>query len=246
MSNVPVSRITDHIDSTMAQTLATRAYQAVNRVCVGKAKKVRFRSRGRGIDSVQGKRNDVGMRFVLDPGVGGRSIGLRAPGMFVAHLERLVAKTGGTLNEISAFKTKLSQYCHHCGTYHKKPRSQRWHVCSCGLLPVQRDLYSAFLLASLDPEKTTPSVTQSDWEGAEPRLHAEIERLRQRASEGQILHRSMGVVAAHSAPRARARRQQSPANPHQELALLIKKQEAVGVEQEPPCLEAGEVSVSTI
>src|SRR6516164_268236 len=65
-----VSRIADHIESTMAQTLATRAYQAVNRVCVGKAKRVRFRSRGRGIDSVEGKRNDVGMRFVLDQGAG--------------------------------------------------------------------------------------------------------------------------------------------------------------------------------
>jgi putative transposase len=31
--------IADHIDSMMAQTLATRAYQAVNRVCLGKAKK---------------------------------------------------------------------------------------------------------------------------------------------------------------------------------------------------------------
>src|SRR5579884_1784141 len=61
--------IAEHIDSTMAQTLATRAYQATNRVCVGKAKRVRFRSKGRGIDSVEGKRNDVGMRFVLDPGV---------------------------------------------------------------------------------------------------------------------------------------------------------------------------------
>ena len=64
------SWIADHIDSTMAQTLASRAYQAVNRVCVGKAKRVRFRSRGRGIDSVEGKRNDVGMRFVLDPNAG--------------------------------------------------------------------------------------------------------------------------------------------------------------------------------
>ncbi len=57
--------IADHIDSTMAQTLATRAYQAVNRLCLGKAKKVRFKSRGRGLDSVEGKRNDTGMRFVL-------------------------------------------------------------------------------------------------------------------------------------------------------------------------------------
>ena len=65
-----VSWIADHIDSTMAQTLATRAYQATNRVCVGKAKRVRFRSSARGMDSVEGKRNDVGLRFVLDPNAG--------------------------------------------------------------------------------------------------------------------------------------------------------------------------------
>src|SRR5215467_9791246 len=74
----------------------------------------------------------------------GRSIGLRAPGMFVAHLARIVAKTGGTLVEVSAYQTKLSQYCHQCGRYVKKSRSQRWHACSCGVGPVQRDLYSAF------------------------------------------------------------------------------------------------------
>jgi len=335
-----VAWIADHIDSTMAQMLATRAYQAVNRVAIGKAKRVRFRSIGRGMDSVEGKRNDVGMRFVLDPGVGdggfllrhtdlipalidwldpvvqhglrhpikyarlvrrkassaqaqgadhdgnrsfvqlvleghalvkpkhqqvgsdtigmdngpstlaivpqeaqpdlmlfceeltpnarqkrglqrtldrqrranhpqnydhqgrvkkgrltwkdsqgykttrrrlatqerkslhgalahriarmgqtikiektafkgsqkqyGRSVGLRAPGMFVAHLARLVANNGGILSEISTYQTKLSQYCHQCGQYVKKPRSERWHACPCGLGPVQRDLYSAF------------------------------------------------------------------------------------------------------
>ncbi|GAC1690138.1 MAG: hypothetical protein PVS3B1_29280 [Ktedonobacteraceae bacterium] len=64
------SWIADHIDSTMAQTLVTRAYQAANRVCAGKAKRVRFRSSGRGIDSVEGKRDDTGMRFVLDPNAG--------------------------------------------------------------------------------------------------------------------------------------------------------------------------------
>jgi hypothetical protein len=166
----------------------------------------------------------------------GRSIGLRAPGMWVEHVRRLVAKTGGTLSEISAFQTKLSQYCHGCQTYVKKSRAQRWHTCPCGIGPVQRDLYSAFLLASLEPENTIPSLTQSDWEGAEPRLYAVMEGLRQRANDGHCLPRSMGLSAAHSATRARARRQKSPAKPHQELALLLGRQEAVGVEQEPPCL----------
>ncbi len=444
-----VSWIADHIESTMAQTLATRAYQAVNRVCAGKAKRVRFRSSGRGLDSVEGKRNDVGLRFVLDPGVGdggfllwnkevipaiidwrdpvvqhglrhkikyvrlvrrkassahaqgadcdgncyfvqlvleghafvkpkhaqqgsdivgldlgpstlaivpregkadlltfceelapnarkkrrmlrkmerqrrannpenydergrikkhgntrlrwreskryqetrrqhanierrlaahrkslhgklahtiaqmgttihlektsfkgwqkqyGRSIGLRAPGLFVAHLRRLVAKTGGTLSEVSAFKTKLSQYCHHCGRYAKKPRSQRWHTCECGLGPVQRDLYSAFLLAHLEPEQIIPSVTQHVWEGAEPRLRAVMEGLQQRANEGQHVPRSMGLLASGKAARAGARRLTSPAYPQQELALFSERQEALGEQQEPPLLERGEVSGS--
>ncbi len=148
----------------------------------------------------------------------GRSIGLRAPGMFVAHLARRVAKTGGTLTEVPAYKTKLSQYCHQCRQYHKKPLSQRWHTCPCGLGPVQRDLYSAFLLAYLEPQQTQPSVNQHVWEGAEPRLRAVMEGLQQRANEGHPLPQSMGVVARREsgAARAGARRLESPAYLHQE------------------------------
>src|SRR6476646_4636929 len=60
-----VSWLAEQVDSTMAQTLATRAYHTLNRLCVGKARRVRFKSRGRGLDSVEGKRNDTGLRFVL-------------------------------------------------------------------------------------------------------------------------------------------------------------------------------------
>src|SRR6266852_85249 len=49
-----------HLDSLMAQKLASRAYQAANRVCVGEARRVRFRSKGRGLDSVEGKTNTSG------------------------------------------------------------------------------------------------------------------------------------------------------------------------------------------
>ena len=60
-----VSFLADHLEAVLAQTLATRAYQALNRVCVGKAKRVRFKSRGRRLDSIENKRNDTGLRFVL-------------------------------------------------------------------------------------------------------------------------------------------------------------------------------------
>lgn len=77
----------------------------------------------------------------------GKSVGLRAPGMFMELLRRTVANTGGILHEVSTCRTKLSQYCHGCKTYTKKPLSLRWHQCSCGIGPVQRDLYSACLAA---------------------------------------------------------------------------------------------------
>src|SRR5215472_11629595 len=61
------SWIADHVDAVLAQTLATRAYRALNRVCLGQARRVRFRSRSRGISSVENKRHNTGLRFVLQP-----------------------------------------------------------------------------------------------------------------------------------------------------------------------------------
>src|SRR6266699_2832064 len=64
--------LAEHIDSLMAQQLASRAYQAANRVCVGQARRVRFRSKGRGLDSVEGKTNTSGLRFHLQAGAHGK------------------------------------------------------------------------------------------------------------------------------------------------------------------------------
>ena len=442
-----VSWLAEHLDAVLAQTLATRAYRALNRVCVGKARRVRFRSRGRGLSSIENKRNDTGLRFVLqahvngrqlgfllwhddrlpvliewdDPvvahglaqpikyarlvrhcasspraqgadregerysvqlvlagtpyhkpkhtvgsdtvgldlgpssiaivpreaearleplcaelrpdagairrlqrrmerqrraanpehydersrprkrGTGaprwkqsrgyqvsrrrkaarerrlaahrkslhgrlvhqivavghtviteklsytgwqkryGRSVGLRAPGMLIAHLKRTVASTGGTLHEVPTRSTKLSQWCHGCGEFVTKPLSQRLHRCPCGIGPVQRDLYSAFLAAYLDPADPIPSCAryQRYWEGAEARLQAAHERVMQRANEGQVLPRSMGI------PRAGARLPKSPSEATQELLFLSRrgKVEAWKHRPEPPVLQPGESSV---
>ena len=87
-------------------------------------------------------------------------MGLRAPGMFIEMLRRTVASTGGTLVEVSTYTTKLSQFCHGCGQFVKKPLWQRWHQCPCGIGPIQRDLYSAFLAAYLDPVELLPSCAR--------------------------------------------------------------------------------------
>ena len=63
----------------------------------------------------------------------GKSVGLRAPGMFIELLRRTVASTGGTLVEVSTRQTKLSQFCHGCGQFVTKPLWQRWHHCACGI-----------------------------------------------------------------------------------------------------------------
>ena len=61
------SWLAERLDAVLAQTLASRAYQALNRVCLGQARRVRFKSRGRGLSSIENKRNDTGLRFVLAP-----------------------------------------------------------------------------------------------------------------------------------------------------------------------------------
>ena len=164
----------------------------------------------------------------------GKSVGLRAPGMFIEQLKRTVASTGGTLWEVSTRRTKLSQFCHGCGHTVKKPLSQRWHHCPCGVGPVQRDLYSAFLAAYLPTADSSPSCAQyrGYWEGAEARLRAAQERVFQRANAGHSLPQSMGI------PRARARLPKSPSIPKQEPIALLRRGrlEAWRMCSEPPLL----------
>jgi hypothetical protein len=164
----------------------------------------------------------------------GRSTGLRAPGMFVELLRRTVASTGGTLLEVSTRSTKLSQFCHGCGKAVKKPLSQRWHSCDCGVGPIQRDLYSAFLAAYLDPGHPDPSHAQYSvyWESAEARLQAAWEVIVQRANEGQTVPRSFGV------PRAGACLPRSSSQPTLEPAFLLRRGrlEAWKEDLEPPLL----------
>jgi hypothetical protein len=171
----------------------------------------------------------------------GRSVGRCAPGMLIDHLRRTVASTGGTLHEVPTRTTKLSQYCHGCGAFVNKPLWQRWHQCPCGIGPVQRDLYSAFLAAYLDPARDfIPSCVQYvvPWEGAEARLVAAHERAKERAKEGQVMPRSMGI------PRAGARLPESRSEATQELLFLSSrgKVEAWKRRSEPPALQPGESS----
>jgi hypothetical protein len=80
----------------------------------------------------------------------GKSIGLRAPSMFVSCLLRKAGSAAVETLVFSTAKTALSQTCQ-CGCKAKKSLSKRVHKCDCGVL-AQRDLYSAFLARFVDKE----------------------------------------------------------------------------------------------
>jgi putative transposase len=79
----------------------------------------------------------------------GRSVGRRAPGMFITILSRKAVSAGGMVALIDTRTTRLSQACV-CGAVAKKPLSQRTHRCGCGA-EADRDVFSAFLVRHVDP-----------------------------------------------------------------------------------------------
>ena len=74
----------------------------------------------------------------------GKSIKNRCPGYFQAQAKAKFERTGGVYIEVSA-TYRASQYDHTTNTYIKTQLSQRFKT--VGGNNVQRDLYSAFLLA---------------------------------------------------------------------------------------------------
>lgn len=121
----------------------------------------------------------------------GRSVGMRAPGMFVAHLKRKAESAGAEVVEFPTRTTRLSQTCHGCGKVEKKPLSQRWHVCDCGVI-AQRDLYSAFLASCVEGERLNADRARAAWSGVDTLLQAALSRIEQPAS-GQPLPSSFGL-----------------------------------------------------
>lgn len=75
----------------------------------------------------------------------GKSLGNKAPSMFLNLLKQKVETIDGEYNEINTWTFKASQYDHVIDNFIKKKLSTRWHVFDDGT-KIQRDLYSAFLL----------------------------------------------------------------------------------------------------
>lgn len=124
----------------------------------------------------------------------GRSVKVRAPGMFVTSLGRKAESAGGRVEQFPTRTTKLSQICL-CGCIEKKPLSQRIHHCECGVGPVQRDLFSGFLARFVSEDRLDTCRAVIAWPGAEPLLRRAASSLNQPARDDgmAMVHALMGV-----------------------------------------------------
>ena len=95
----------------------------------------------------------------------GRSVESHAPGALRQEIDRRIKtqRSTGMLYAVTR-KVKASQLQHDTGTYVKKSLSTRWFTVAG--VTVQRDLYSAFLLAHVDPstlDKVDLAGCMRDW-----------------------------------------------------------------------------------
>jgi len=100
----------------------------------------------------------------------GKSVKVRAPGMFVEQLRRKAESAGGELVDLHTWSLKMSQYDHTTQTCTKKPLSQRWHVLGDGSGVVQRDVYSAFLARCVMGNTHHLSHLETMWAAQKPVL----------------------------------------------------------------------------
>ncbi len=100
----------------------------------------------------------------------GKSVKVRALGMFVEQLCRKAESAGGKLVDLHTWSLKMSQYDHTTEVGTKKPLSQRWHVLGDGSGVVQRDVYSAFLARSVMGNTHHPSHIEAMWAAQKPVL----------------------------------------------------------------------------
>jgi transposase len=147
----------------------------------------------------------------------GRSVAVRAPGMFVDQLTRKAANAGGSVEEQNTRTTKLSQTCI-CGSVEKKPLKQRHHACACGA-EAQRDLFSAHLARHCNNHILDIHQAKNTWSAAAPLLRRAMSRLNETANRG-LMPASFGL------------RRQSR-SPVKDGSILIEVVDAVAERREP-------------
>ena len=95
----------------------------------------------------------------------GKTLGNRAPALFLKILEEKVNRFGGIFKRINTRTFKASQYCHVRKDYFRKHLSERWHRID-EKTKIQRDIYSAFLL--MNANKSGKKTNQNSCEETFP------------------------------------------------------------------------------
>ena len=133
----------------------------------------------------------------------GKSVGFRGPGQFVSHLRRKAGNAGAEIDEFPTRPTRLSQICL-CGTLAKKPLAQRWHVCDCGVGPVQRDVFSAWLARFVENERLDAGRAKAAWPSVDARLRAASSAIQPAMGQGNPPNRHRIVDVGQSRSSAKS------------------------------------------
>ena len=119
-------------------------------------------------------------------------------------LKRKAESAGASVNEFPTRTTRFSQTCHGCGSIKKKPLSQRWHDCQCGVKG-QRDVYSAFLAMCLDADtnQLDAGLAEKLWPSVDARMQAALSEI-QKSAIGRRLPASFGLRRRQSGSLAKS------------------------------------------
>lgn len=121
----------------------------------------------------------------------GKSLGNKAPSMFLTMLDNKLKCNGEMLYKINTFKCKCSQYNHFDNNYNKKRLNDRWNKD----INIQRDIYSAFLIMNVneDLESINRDKCFKNYDNFKALHDKEIQRLKELKSNGKKIISSMGI-----------------------------------------------------
>ena len=112
----------------------------------------------------------------------GKAIFKAAPGYFRTLLLQRANSTGCKVDIISPKKTKPSQYNHITGKFEKKELKTRIYNLTDEITDIQRDLYSAFLIAHIENDKYLTEQLEENFENFYKKMKEQLCILRQKPS----------------------------------------------------------------
>ena len=110
----------------------------------------------------------------------GKAVFKAAPGQFRALLVQRASSTGCKVDVISPKKTKPSQYNHITGEFKKKELKIRIYNLTDEITDVQRDLYSAFLIANIENDEYLNEQLIQNFDIFYEKMKEQLHKLRQK------------------------------------------------------------------